>query len=31
MIDHFGINVKDIEANKVFYEAVLAPLATPRQ
>ena len=26
MIDHFGINVKDIEANKVFYEAVLAPL-----
>ena len=26
MIDHFGINVKDIEANKAFYEAVLAPL-----
>ena len=26
MIDHFGINVKDIEANKAFYEAALAPL-----
>ena len=26
MIDHFGINVKDIEVNKAFYEAVLAPL-----
>ena len=26
MIDHFGINVKDIEANKAFYEAVLVPL-----
>ena len=26
MIDHFGINVEDLEANKAFYEAVLAPL-----
>ena len=26
MIDHFGIIVKDIEASKAFYEAVLAPL-----
>ena len=26
MIDHFSIIVKDIEASKVFYEAVLAPL-----
>ena len=26
MIDHFGIIVKDIEASKTFYEAVLAPL-----
>ena len=26
MIDHFGIIVKDIEASKAFYEAVLTPL-----
>ena len=26
MIDHFGIIVKDIEASKAFYEAVLASL-----
>jgi catechol 2,3-dioxygenase-like lactoylglutathione lyase family enzyme len=31
MIDHFGINCADLEASKVFYDAVLAPLGYSRQ
>lgn len=27
MIDHFGINVSNLEQSKAFYQAVLAPLA----
>ena len=31
MIDHFGINCADLNAAKVFYDAVLAPLGFSRQ